>query len=110
MSLERSDDMKRPTLKELIEAADNQVFPAEWIRRDLMKTKFEGLSDSTLNNYQKEMDNIPEFKSGIMRPSHSISFINIHAFVWYLKWKEANRYRTKKISPKDILKEEVYAY
>lgn len=95
--------MKRPTLAELIEAAESKVVIADWDRRDELLTRFNGLSASTLNLYQKEMESIAEFKDGVIKPTPSVTWININIFIWYLKWKEANRYLSKKIPPKEIL-------
>lgn len=95
--------MKRPTLAELIEAAESKVVTAEWDRRGELLIRFNGLSASTLNEYQKEMESIKEFKDGIIKPSPSVTWFNVQVFIWYLKWKEANRYLSKKIPPKEIL-------
>ncbi|OJG21622.1 hypothetical protein RU95_GL001145 [Enterococcus avium] len=51
------------------------------------------------------MEAIDEFKEGILRPGHSTTFIHVHTFIWFLRWKDENKYRTKKVTPKEILKE-----
>ncbi|MBK4866670.1 hypothetical protein CU012_1248 [Enterococcus faecium] len=51
------------------------------------------------------MEDIKEFKEGILRPGHSTTFIHYHTFIWFLKWKDANKYRAKTLSPLDVLKE-----
>lgn len=98
--------MKTPTLEQLVTAAQNRVEVTEWYRKREMLVFFAGMSKSALDNYQKEMEDIPEFKTGIIKPGHSTTFININAFIWYLRWKEANQKVAKKISPRDVLKME----
>lgn len=95
--------MKTPTIKELIEISENKDVETEWDRKKELLKRFNGLSRSSLDNYQNEMEAIPEFSGGVIKPGHSTTFINIHTFIWYLKWKEANRYLSKKISPKEVL-------
>ena len=95
--------MKTPTIKELIEISENKNVETEWDRKKELLKRFNGLSRSSLDNYQNEMETIPEFSEGVIKPGHSTTFINIHTFIWYLKWKEANRYLSKKISPKEVL-------
>lgn len=95
--------MKTPTIKELIEISENKDVETEWDRKKELLKRFNGLSRSSLDNYQNEMEAIPEFSEGVIKPGHSTTFINIHTFIWYLKWKEANRYLSKKISPKEVL-------
>ncbi|MEG2295103.1 MAG: hypothetical protein RSC23_17060 [Carnobacterium sp.] len=94
--------MKKPTLNQLIEAAEREVNSADWYRQGLLLEVFRGLSKPTLNNYCKEMESIAEFKEGIIKPGHSTTFVNIHTFIWYLKWKDENKYRSKKIKPDEI--------
>lgn len=95
--------MKSPTIEELIKVAEEKEVSTEWDRKKELLKRFNGLSRSTLDNYQSEMESIPEFAEGVIKPGHSTTFINIHIFVWYLRWKEANRYVSKKLSPKEIL-------
>lgn len=95
--------MKRPTLRQLIETSEKEVNVDDWYRREKLLQKFHGLSKSSLDVYQREMEDIPEFSEGVLKPGHSTTFINYHAFVWYLRWKEANRYRSRKISPQEVL-------
>lgn len=96
--------MKSPSVESLIEKANVDV-AVEWDRRDQLLKRFNGLSKATLNVYQKEMEDIPEFKEGVIKPTHSVTWINIEIFVSYLRWKEAGKYQTKKPDPKDFLKE-----
>lgn len=95
--------MKTPTIKELIEISQNKDVETEWDRKKELLKRFNGLSRSSLDLYQNEMESIPEFSEGVIKPGHSTTFINIHTFIWFLKWKEANRYLSKKISPKEVL-------
>lgn len=64
-----------------------------WYRLGLLPESFVGLSDSTAKAYTKEMESIPEFSGGIIKPGHSITFVNYDTFVAFLKWKEENKYR-----------------
>ncbi|EPF4429220.1 hypothetical protein ACSSP6_005145 [Escherichia coli] len=97
--------MKKPTLKQLIEAAEKTVKPDDWYRQNLILEKFHGMSKTTLVEYCKEMETIPEFAEGVVKPGHSMTFIHVYTFIWFLRWKDANKYRVKKISPTEILKE-----
>lgn len=95
--------MKKPALAELIKSAEKNVNPDDWYRQSLILERFHGMSKSTLVEYCKEMENIPEFAEGLLKPGHSTTFIHYYTFLWFLRWKEANKYRAKKISPKDVL-------
>ena len=97
--------MKKPTLSELIEAAEKTVNPDDWYRQGLLLKTFHGMSKTTLVEYCKEMETIPEFAEGILRPGHSTTFIHYHTFIWFLKGKDANKYRVKSLSPSGVLKE-----
>lgn len=97
--------MKRPTPEELLKQIEGKVVKAEWDRREELLTRFNGLSKSTLNLYQKEMEEIPEFKEGILKPTHSVTFINLDIFIIFLRWKEANRYLSRKIPASEIFEE-----
>ncbi|OJG96707.1 hypothetical protein RV18_GL001993 [Enterococcus termitis] len=96
-------EMKKPTVEELLKQIEGKEVQAEWDRRDELMKRFNGLSKSTLNTYQKEMEEIPEFKEGVLKPTHSVTWINLALFILFLKWKEENRYRTRKVSAKDFL-------
>ncbi|OJG40863.1 hypothetical protein RV02_GL001717 [Enterococcus gilvus] len=97
--------MKKPTLKQLIESAEKVADPDDWYRQGLILKMFHGMSKTTLIDYCKEMEDIEEFKEGILKPGHSTTFIHVHTFIWFLRWKDENKYRTKKVSPKEVLKE-----
>lgn len=94
--------MKKPTIKELIQQVEEKDISAEWDRKKDLLTRFNGLRESTLNGYQSEMEKIPEFAEGILKPGHSTTFINLAVFLWFLKWKDANLYKSKKIPPKEV--------
>jgi hypothetical protein len=94
--------VKKPTPEDLLEQIEGKEIKAEWDRRKEPMTRFNGLSKTTLNTYQKEMESIPEFKESVIKPPHSVTWISIERFILFLKWKEANRYRSKKISARDF--------
>lgn len=98
--------MNKPTLKQLIESAEKEVKPDEWYRQALILEMFKGMSKSTLSAYQKEMETIPEFAEGILKPGHSSTYIHVHTFLWYLRWKQENNYRSNKLKPTDVLEGE----
>lgn len=95
--------MKKPTLKELIISAEKEVNPDDWYRQGLILEKFHGMSKSALLQYCKEMDEIPEFAEGLLRPGPSTTFIHYQTFLWFLKWKDTNKYLTNKLSPYEVL-------
>lgn len=94
--------MKKPTLEQLIKSAEKNLNPDDWYRQSLILNKFHGMSKSTLVEYCKEMETIPEFAEGLLKPGHSTTFIHYDTFIWFLRWKEANKYRTKKVKPRDV--------
>ncbi len=96
--------IKKPTLQQLIDAAEKKVNPDDWYRKNLLTEMFKGMSPSSLNVYQKEMETIPEFAEGVLKPGHSSTYIHVHTFIWFLKWKQENKYRSKKVSPKEVLR------
>lgn len=89
-----------PTLKELIHSVESKHVAAEWDRPEELMKRFNGLKKSTLYEYLKEMDSIAEFKEGIMRPG--VTFIHIGTFIWYLRWKDASRYQSRKLTPQEV--------
>lgn len=91
-------------IDQMIEMFDNKEVVAEWDRRDQLLKRFNGLKRPTLTLYQKEMESIPEFKKGIIKPTHSVTYVHIATFIDFLRWKEANRYRETKIPPSEVLK------
>lgn len=69
---------------------------AEWCDKEHLMQKWEGLSKPTLNVWLKEMRERPEFKKGVLNPTHKIVFINKEVFQEFVQWKEATRYRSYK--------------
>ncbi|MFZ7302158.1 hypothetical protein ACLSY4_17500 [Enterococcus gallinarum] len=96
--------MKKPTLKELIISAEKEVNPDDWYRQGVLLKTFHGMSKPTLVSYCKEMEDTEEFAEGILKPGHSTTFIHYPTFIWFLRWKEANKYRAKKLSPNEVLR------
>ena len=84
-------------IEKMIELFNSKEVVAEWDRRDQLLKRFNGLKQSTLADYQREMESMDDFKRGVLKPTHSVTYIHIATFVDYLRWKEANRYRSKKI-------------
>lgn len=95
--------MKKPTLKQLIESAEKEVKPEDWYRLGLIKEVFHGISAKTIVSYCNEMLEIPDFAEGIIKPGPSTTFVHIHTFIWFLRWKDENKYRSKKLSPTEVL-------
>lgn len=91
-------------INKMIELFNSKEVVAEWDRRDQLLKRFNGLKQSTLADYQREMESMDEFKHGILKPTHSVTYIHIETFVDYLRWKESNRYRSKKIPLSKIVK------
>lgn len=89
-------------IEKMIELFNSKEVVAEWDRRDQLLKRFNGLKQSTLADYQREMESMDDFKRGVLKPTHSVTYIHIATFVDYLRWKEVNRYRTKKIPLKEV--------
>lgn len=94
--------MKQPTLKDIIEQAENKLIVEHWIRLKDLNGYFIGVTSYQITQYVNEMSNIDEFKPGVMRPGHSTTFVHYWTFVWFLRWKEANKGLKRKIPPKEI--------
>ena len=93
--------IKQPTLKELIDTAEEKVTAEHWIRFNDIKDLF-SVSKNQVSYWLQEMEKIDEFKHGIMRPTHSITLVHYYTFLWFLRWKEANKGLKRKIPPKEI--------
>lgn len=91
-------------IEKMIELFNSKEVVAEWDRRDQLLKRFNGLKQSTLADYQREMESMDDFKRGVLKPTHSVTYIHIATFVDYLRWKEANRYRSKKIPLNEVKK------
>lgn len=91
-------------IEKMIELFNSKEVVAEWDRRDQLLKRFNGLKQSTLADYQREMESMDDFKRGVLKPTHSVTYIHIATFVDYLRWKETNRYRSKKIPLNEVKK------
>lgn len=60
--------------------------------------RWEGLTPSTAKQFAKEMRENPEFEQYVFNPTHKLLFIDYEGFRKFWKWKQLNRYRSKKIS------------
>ena len=58
----------------------------------------EGLSISTAKQFAREMRENSEFEQYVFNPTHKLVFIDYEGFRKFWKWKQLNRYRSKKIS------------
>lgn len=63
-----------------------------------LRQRWDGLKLGTAKQFVKEMRENPEFEQYVFNPTHKIFFIDYEGFRKFLKWKEVNRYRAKKIS------------
>ena len=59
---------------------------------------WEGLTPGTAKQFAKEMRENPEFEQYVFNPKHKLVFIDYEGFRKFWKWKQLNRYRSKKIS------------
>lgn len=69
---------------------------AEWADKDHLLEVWQGLSKATLTAWLTEMRGRPEFKKGVLNPTHKIVFINKDIFKQFVEWKEATRYKSYK--------------
>ena len=60
--------------------------------------RWEGLTVHTAKQFAKEMRENQEFEQYVFNPTHKLVFIDYEGFRKFWKWKQLNRYRTKKIS------------
>lgn len=60
--------------------------------------RWEGLTPSTAKQFAKEMRENQEFEQYVFNPTHKLVFIDYEGFRKFWKWKQLNRYRSKKIS------------
>ena len=60
--------------------------------------RWEGLSISTAKQFAKEMRENPEFEQYVFNPTHKLVFIDYEGFRKFWRWKQLNRYQSKKIS------------
>ncbi len=59
---------------------------------------WEGLTLGTAKQFAKEMRENPEFEQYVFNPTHKLVFIDYEGFRKFWRWKQLNRYRSKKIS------------
>jgi hypothetical protein len=94
--------MPQVKIKEIIYTpADGTEEPTGGDYEHLMQ-KWEGLKPGTAKQFAKEMRENPEFEQYVFNPTHKIFFVDYEGFRKFLKWKELNRYRAKKISLAEI--------
>lgn len=60
--------------------------------------RWEGLTVHTAKQFAKEMRENQEFEQYVFNPTHKLVFIDYEGFRKFWKWKQLNRYRSKKIS------------
>ncbi|HFI0514115.1 TPA: excisionase [Streptococcus suis] len=65
---------------------------------------WEGLTVATAKVWAAEMREHPDFRQYIENPTHRIVFINYEGFRLFIKWKSRNRYRPKKETLAEMLK------
>jgi excisionase len=64
--------------------------------------RWEGLTVHTAKQFAKEMRENPEFEQYVFNPTHKLVFIDYEGFRKFWRWKQLNRYRSKKISLADM--------
>ncbi len=69
---------------------------AEWCDKKHLMEVWQGLTKPTLTAWLSEMRSRPEFKKGVLNPTHRIVFINKEIFKEFVEWKEATRYKSYK--------------
>ena len=60
--------------------------------------RWEGLTVHTAKQFAKEMRENQEFEQYVFNPTHKLVFIDYEGFRKFWRWKQLNRYRSKKIS------------
>lgn len=60
--------------------------------------RWEGLTVHTAKQFAKEMRENQEFEQYVFNPTHKLMFVDYEGFRKFWKWKQVNRYRSKKIS------------
>ena len=64
---------------------------AEWVNKDGLIQRFEGLNRNTLNVWLMEMRNNTEFHEYVINPTQRLVWINVQGFLKFLKWKAHER-------------------
>ncbi|HEM3044768.1 TPA: excisionase [Streptococcus suis] len=65
---------------------------------------WEGLTVTTAKVWAAEMREHPDFRQYVFNPTHKIVFIDYKGFGLFVKWKSRNRYRPKKETLAEMLK------
>lgn len=89
---------------ELVYRPANQSEKAEAGGYEHLCQIWEGLTPSTAKVWTREMREHPDFSRYIDNPTHKIVFINYEGFRLFVKWKSRNRYRSKKETLDEMLK------
>ena len=69
---------------------------AEWVDKDGMIKRYEGLTRHTLTRWLMEMRDSPEHRAYVINPSVSLVWINIEGFNEFLRWRELNYLKNQK--------------
>ncbi|MCB5951065.1 hypothetical protein LI951_03195 [Enterococcus sp. BWT-B8] len=64
---------------------------AEWVNKNGLILRFEGLNRNTLNVWLMEMRDTKEFESFVVNPTHKLVWINVEGFLKFLRWKAHER-------------------
>lgn len=55
--------------------------------------KMYSMKKGTLDKWLMDMRDLPQFKHGVLNPTHKIVLINLDVFEDYVQWLDENRYR-----------------
>jgi len=83
---------------ELVYRPANQSEKAEAGNYEHLCQRWGGLTVHTAKQFAKEMRENPEFEQYVFNPTHKLVFIDYEGFRKFWRWKQLNRYRSKKIS------------
>lgn len=64
---------------------------AEWVTKDGLIQRFEGLNKNTLNVWLMEMRKHEKYHDQVINPTHKLVWINVAGFTDFLKWKAHER-------------------
>lgn len=59
----------------------------DWVDKDGLIKRFEGLNRNTLNKWLVEMRRSNEYCCYVLNPTHKLVWINIDGFTSFLRWK-----------------------
>ncbi|MGY0354228.1 hypothetical protein ACWY2R_07030 [Enterococcus avium] len=74
-----------------IKVIPSEQIETEWVDKDGLIKRFEGLNRNTLNKWLMEMRYSKDFNSYVINPTHKLVWINIEGFLSFLKWKSHER-------------------